>query len=478
LHHIAGVAVYSGGFREGWNMAIHKHSASFYAKLTKDGMYGDGGNLWLQVTNGGTGKSWVFRWTGLRLKDGQLVPGPKVDRNLGLGPLHTVSLEMARELALKNRLLLLQGKDPWIERDGTKLQGEIEAGLAQTVNQVADEYLEAMYAGKRPASRTDAEWTIDKFIRKPIGNMPIRLVDTKTILDTVGLRDMWTAKHRTAYKVKGHLERIFSLAIHSRYYLGENPARWEDHLDHILPPREDVSRVEHYKSLGHGDVGRFVHDLRAYEDRSSHKQGRLNTAFLLEFLVLTGARTGEGRKAQWKEIDLERMIWNVPWEHRKTGRKTREILQRPITKPMLAVLEEMQKRRTDQSPDAIVFPSQNGKAYSRGTLWAFLTRRMKWEIEITNHGFRSTLKDWWRVNGYPMDLWDIQTDHIAGSTVKRDLLGKAPDNTDQAYGHDKFLDQRRRYMNLWGEYCSAPAPEPQPQTGTDNLVNLADKRRA
>ena len=35
----------------------------FVKRVTKDGVYRDGGGLYLQVTNGGKGKSWVFRYT-------------------------------------------------------------------------------------------------------------------------------------------------------------------------------------------------------------------------------------------------------------------------------------------------------------------------------------------------------------------------------------------------------------------------------
>jgi hypothetical protein len=92
-------------------VAIHKLSAAKIAKLNANGMYGDGGNLWLQVTNNGVGKSWIFRWT---------ERGTGRERNMGLGPLHTVDLDRARELAKGYRLMLLEGKDPKAERDNAK----------------------------------------------------------------------------------------------------------------------------------------------------------------------------------------------------------------------------------------------------------------------------------------------------------------------------------------------------------------------
>ena len=106
-------------------MAIHKLRWSKVQSLTKNGMYGDGGNLWLSVTNDGAGKSWVFRWT---------VPGTRRERVMGLGSIHTVDLEEAREEARKYRKVLMAGKDPLAERDGARLDQDIARGLAKTVN--------------------------------------------------------------------------------------------------------------------------------------------------------------------------------------------------------------------------------------------------------------------------------------------------------------------------------------------------------
>src|SRR2546421_10065569 len=97
-------------------MAEAKHSAAWYAKATKDGMYGDGGNLWLQVTNGGAGKSWVFRWT---------ERGTGRDRSMGLGSFFNVDAEEARDLARTYRRQLKAGKDPQRERDGAVLDAAI-----------------------------------------------------------------------------------------------------------------------------------------------------------------------------------------------------------------------------------------------------------------------------------------------------------------------------------------------------------------
>lgn len=59
----------------------------------------------------------------------------------------------------------------------------------------------------------------------------------------------------------------------------------------------------------------------------------------------------------------------------------------------------------------------------------------KWRPAVP-HGFRTSLKDWWKTNGFPMDWWEIQVDHRG-------------DTLDQSYGEDDLLEQRRGKMELW-----------------------------
>ncbi|HWT32054.1 MAG TPA: Arm DNA-binding domain-containing protein [Propylenella sp.] len=85
------------------------------AKMTKPGRYGDGHGLCLQVSRWGT-KSWLFRYErGSR------------ERQMGLGPLHTLSLAEAREKARECRKLLLEGIDPLEARRKIRTEARLEA---------------------------------------------------------------------------------------------------------------------------------------------------------------------------------------------------------------------------------------------------------------------------------------------------------------------------------------------------------------
>jgi Arm DNA-binding domain len=64
-------------------------------KAKRPGLYSDGGGLYLRVAEGGS-KQWVFRYA----TNGRL-------RDMGIGPVHTLSLVAAREKARQARELRL-----------------------------------------------------------------------------------------------------------------------------------------------------------------------------------------------------------------------------------------------------------------------------------------------------------------------------------------------------------------------------------
>ena len=70
---------------------IHRLSPLVVKNTRKPGRYADGGNLYLQISSGGA-KSWLFRFH----LDGR-------SREMGLGPLHLVDLDTARQLAKAHR---------------------------------------------------------------------------------------------------------------------------------------------------------------------------------------------------------------------------------------------------------------------------------------------------------------------------------------------------------------------------------------
>jgi integrase len=302
--------------------------------------------------------------------------------------------------------------------------------------------------------------------------MPIEKVDTGIIFNKIGLRGaadqepllpvLWNRAYPTARDVLNYLNRIFNFATRQKYFHGENPADWETITD-LLPGRDDVYQRKHRAALNYQDVPRFLHAVRSYEDRSDRKTGRTPISYAVEVVVLTGVRISEVLLARRKEFDRTAMTWTVPPEHKKKKTRARPV---PITKSMLVVLDEMQRRHPDPSPDDLVFPGPRSASVMKASAPAnFVTRTLKWEIKITPHGFRSTLRDWMRAETeFKEVFWKAQVDHHLGD-------GTA---TDEAYGHNLLLEQRRVMMEMYDEYCSKPRPEPKK---VSKVVELASKRR-
>src|SRR5215467_7252602 len=94
----------------------------------------------------------------------------------------------------------------------------------------------------------------------------------------------WHTRPETASRVRQRIEAVLDFATVRGYRTGENPARWKGHLEHLLPKKNAVRRVEHHAALPYREVAAFVADLR--------RRGS-TTARLLEFIILTAVRSGE-----------------------------------------------------------------------------------------------------------------------------------------------------------------------------------------
>jgi integrase len=387
------------------------------AKAKNRGMHGDGGGLWLQITEGGA--SWVFRF----MLNGRA-------RAMGLGPLALFDLKEARAKALDARRLCYQGIDPIEQRDAAKAQQRRDAANAITFQQCADAYIKAHRAGWRNGKHA-AQWTATLATHaEAIGSLPVQAIDTALVLRC--LEPIWTTKPETASRVRGRIERILDWAKVSGYRIGENPARWRGHLDHLLPARSKVRRVEHHAALPYAELPSFLVALREQQGISARA---------LEFCILTAARTGEVIGARWSELDLIDKTWTVPAERMKGGREHRV----PLSPRALAILEEMQAHR--HSDDGFVFPGgKDGKPLSN-MAFLMLLRRMD-RSDLTAHGFRATFKTWATDRtGFQHEIVEASLAHVVGSKV------------EQAYQRSDHFEKRRRLMQQWATFCTTAPVE-------------------
>jgi integrase len=388
--------------------------AAVVLKTLGDGWHADGGNLYLFVR--GSSRGWVFRFVA---PDGQR-------RNMGLGSLQSISLAEARKQAATLREQLKHPTtpiDPLAARQEKRHARRLATRRRMTFKACAEAYVEAHRAEwKNPKHVQQWENTLSGYTYPVFGDLPVDLVDEALVLKV--LMPIWGEKTETATRLRGRIESVLDWATFNKYRQGENPARWKGHLEHSLAKPNKVAKVTHHPALPYQDIGSFMAELRRREGLG---------AKALEFLILTAARSGEVRGANWDEVDLVNKLWIVPAERMKMEREHRV----PLSDTAVELLQGLP--RLDDTN--LVFPSAKPNTpMSDMTLTAVL-RRMN-HNDITVHGFRSTFRDWAAEStNYPSDMAEMALAHSIG------------DKVEAAYRRGDMLKKRFRMMNDWAKFC-------------------------
>ncbi|WPZ07561.1 tyrosine-type recombinase/integrase [Pelagerythrobacter marinus] len=133
----------------------------------------------------------------------------------------------------------------------------------------------------------------------------------------------------------------------------------------------------HFAAMPYSRVPAFVPRLR---ERESYSR------LALEFAILTAARSGEVRHAEFDEFDLSAGLWTIPAQKMKAGRE--HVV--PLCARAARIIKRCAELRIRNCP--LVFPGMHGfKPMSDMTLTKLL-REMK--EPYTVHGFRSAFRDW------------------------------------------------------------------------------------
>jgi integrase len=372
-----------------------------------------------------------------------------VSARIGTGPLRNPNLPI----------------DFLAERDNARLEREINAGVAMTVNDAMKEYFR-LDIEKRDIEYRRKNRRFFERIREKLGTVPLATLaaNPELIIDRLGVAERWHDHHGDEHKVLSHLRRAIA-TVKVRCKLKSNPPEFKDNLDGMVPKHKRATKSR--EALPYKDMCRFMPALRGYEGNNpSGYMGHPTIAYLLEFDVLVGSRIDEVCRAQWKEINRQEMVWYVPPGHQK---KTKGVVTKiravPITKPMLDVLDAMEARRSDPSDDeACIFPAPRTKRpYHKEQVLRFLQLTLEWEGKekrpdgkgtVTVHGFRTTFRTWARWKKYPDYLIEAQLGHVEQGIKKFYGSGVRPEMEDET------LDERRHMMEDYGSFCGLTEPRP------------------
>ena len=378
----------------------------------KVGMHSDGGGLYLQVTRtqaGPLNRSWLFRYS---------VGGR--ERQMGLGALTEVKLADARQKAAQCRQQRLDGIDPIEARSNARRSAEASCVTFRRA-------FEIFYAVKRESlsnPKHAKQWrsTLDTYVFPSIGDRAVAEIEAREILDL--LTPIWFAKPETARRVLQRMETVFKSAILRGYRQRVSPC---------VGVKEELGtrhqKVLNYRALPYQRIPAFLADLRI-----SNSQPATRLAF--EWLVLTATRSGETRLACWSEIDEPSRLWTIPAERMKA--------KRPHIVPLSSRCLEILKHARAMYPCSdLVFPGTKiGSALSDMTFTKVL-RDIGYSEQATPHGMRSAFKD-----------WCAEVAKVTDEVSEAALAHKIRQKVRAAYLRTVFLDERKKLMASWAEYCT------------------------
>lgn len=387
----------------------------------KPGRHSDGRGLYLLVKPGGS-KSWVLRvqheGTRRDFGIGVAVTDP-IDVGLPIHKRSSLTLAEAREKARLGRELAKAGIKPTLH-----WRLDVVEEQAPTFEQAATEY-HAQVSRSWRNGKHSKQWieTLRLYAFPELGALPVDDIDAPMIQRV--LMPIWLTKGETARRVRQRIGVVLDYAHGKGWRSGEAPMRAVNQLMGGIKQ----AKGGNFAAMPHRDLPGFMAKLSAGDE----SVGRL----ALRFLVLTVCRSGEVRKARWKEMDLPAAEWRIPPENTKTGR----VHVVPLVPEAVKILQAISGLFGGQ-PDALVFPGLKG-AMSDATLAKVM--RVDGGGAFTVHGLRSTFRDWAADNGFNNDWAEAALAHsISGQEGK----------TVAAYKRTTFFDQRRdRLMPAWAAYA-------------------------
>ena len=206
------------------------------AKLTTPGRYGDGHGLYLQVLSA-TNRSWLLRFE----RSGR-------ERWLGLGPLHTFTLEEARERARNARRQLYEGIDPIEHRRAEGRARALAMAKALTFEQAARMYFDAHERKWRNAKhRAQFLSTLQTYASPKIGKLSVADIDTGLVLKIAEpiCRPRETKTSRTRHPAFAAGLKVCWIGLPSGSYperRQSRPLEGAPHAREVLPARRLHSR--------------------------------------------------------------------------------------------------------------------------------------------------------------------------------------------------------------------------------------------
>ena len=287
-------------------------------------------------------------------------------RKLTLGPVALGSVDEARRDCMK-----VWGR----MQSGERAEGVNDAQAPLFRDFVAGSWRAACYEPCKQSTKTSKDWALNSQLLPVFGDLPLDKIDRTGVIRWFdGYSTTAPGGANSALLV---FRQIMNHAI-SRGHIETNPSRGLKRN-----PRPKLTRF-----LSREEIGRLHEVLDGYELRRPSCKAQ---ADIIRLLLLTGCRTGEILKLQWREVDGD----TLDLEDSKTG--PRQVLLSPEAR---AIIE-----RQPRSGNPWVFPSPMNPARARFdlSLWKKV-RKLAGIEDVRLHDLRHTFASQAAMQGIPLPV--------------------------------------------------------------------------
>lgn len=307
-----------------------------------------------------------------------------IKKRLKIGVHGQITTEEARVLAKKQLSQVVHGEDPMEQK-------KVEMALPR-MRELAAQYFERHAERKRLKSQKEDRAMLNKYILPAFGDKRVPQVTFHEI-QTLHLK-LKDTPYR-ANRILALLSKMFSLAV-----------SWGWRSDNPVLGIERYQEEKRDRWLNDEELQRLWSVLEAYPEHI--------TAYVLKFLLLTGARKGEVLQATWDQFDLEKGIWTKPAH--LTKQKKKEHL--PLSDKTLEVLYSLKKLIFQQSPYLFPGKVEGAPLQEIKTFWKRVLKEAKLE-SVRIHDLRHTHASHLVSSGLSLSIVGKLLGHTQASTTHR-----------------------------------------------------------
>lgn len=360
--------------------------------------------LYLEVNPSGS-KIWRLRYRN---------PKTTNETTYTIGTFPQVKCAAARLAAEEAKAQVRQGADPNTQKQRERLRGK-----GKTFKDVALEWHENQLERWSASNAEQIMRSLELDVFPHLGNQAIAELEAPEVVAVLRKVESRGSLSQ-AEKVRQRVNAVFRFAVVTGQIKG-NPL--PENLRGVIKAKKEG----HFNALKVSDLPAFLRDLASYRSEVLRRA--------VQFTLLTTARTESVRMAEWKEIDWDNALWNIPKEHMKNKDQPHVI---PLSRQALKLLEELQPFTSDSR--LIFYTTRRDQEMSENAMLSVI-KSMGWQDKTTIHGLRATASSSLKEHGFRFEV------------VERHLAHLGRDKVANAYDHmAQYLPERAQMMQWWADF--------------------------